>query len=149
MNFAGDRYFVPPPGTAAWASGDTAGWRATYDRLAPDLADSWRDVLLYTMMICTGDLPGVIELYEKNPSAPVPGSGGYGLGVTYTALGDAPHARPHLLAAAAAGRESAVDDIKAESAVALALLGEHAAALAADDEAVPLLLEARDVEVQA
>ena len=112
---------------------------------APELDDEDRAHFLDRILVSTGDLAGRVELYERPDAAGGMWSADYVLSVTYTALGDRPRARPHLMAMVEAGRESTSPLAKADSAVALALLGEHAAAQRAADEAVQLLPVSRDM----
>ena len=134
------RYF-----TRFLESGETSGWREAYDAVAPQLDDEGRAWFLDQILVATGDLAGRIPLF----TGPYPPVGfwdeDYVLSVTYMALGDRARARPHLMALVEAGRESKDSFAKADSAVALALLGEHAAALRAADEAVQLLPVSRDM----
>ena len=124
-------------------SGDTAGWREAVNRIAPLTDASMAANITRRMLIGTGDLAGLIELYTGESAATAPCCADYTLGVTYTALGDGPRARSHLLAAASAGRASYGLE-KAQGAVALALLGEPAEAVVVADEAVRDSPEARD-----
>jgi TolB-like protein len=126
-------------------SGDTSGWREAYDDFAPQLDDEDRAHFLDRILVCTGDLAGRVELYERPDAAGGMWSADYVLSITYTALGDRARARPHLMAMVEAGRESTSSFSKADSAVALTLLGEHAAAQRAADEAVQLLPVSRDM----
>jgi len=125
-------------------SGDTAGWREAVNRIAPLTDASMAANMTRRMLIGTGDLARLIELYTGESAATAPCCADYTLGVTYTALGDGPRARPHLLAAASAGRDSSSGQEKAQGAVALALLGEPAEAVVVADEAVRDSPEARD-----
>ena len=134
------RYF-----TRFLESGETSGWREAYDAVAPQLDDEGRAWFLDRILVATGDLAGRIPLFT-GPDPPVGfWDEDYVLSVTYMALGDRARARPHLMALVEAGRESKDSFAKADSAVALALLGEHAAALRAADEAVQLLPVSRDM----
>jgi adenylate cyclase len=125
-------------------SGDMAGWREAVNRIAPLTDASMAANMTRRMLIGTGDLAGLIELYTGESAATAPCCADYTLGVTYTALGDGPRARPHLLAAASARRDSSSGQEKAQGAVALALLGEPAEAVLVADEAARDLPEARD-----
>ncbi len=125
-------------------TGQTAGWRDAWERLAPTMDKSDRAITAYVMYTCTGDLAGLIDWYERAPPDEIAGSREYTLGVAYAALGDFDRARPHLQIAAAAARDPMAPDSNAEAAVALELLGEHAAAMRAADEAVRRVPESRD-----
>jgi tetratricopeptide (TPR) repeat protein len=125
-------------------TGDATGWRADWDRLAPTMDKSDRAIIAYVMFVCTRDLRGLIEWYESATPGEIAGSRDYTLGVAYAATGDMERARPHLEAAAAAARDPANPNSSAEGAVALELLGEHAAAMRAIDDAVRRVPEDRD-----
>lgn len=133
------RYWIRFAGT-----GETAGWRADTERLAPTMDRSDRAITRYVMYTCTGDLRGLIEWYERSPPDELAGSRDYTLGVAYAALGDPARARPHLEIVAAAARDPGGANANAEGAVALELLGEHARALRAIEQAVQRVPESRD-----
>jgi TolB-like protein len=111
-------------------SGDTTGWREAVDRVAPLTDAPMVANLTRRMLIGTGDLSGLIELYTGESAGVAPCCADYTLGVTYTALGDRPRAQPHLQAVASAGLDSNSAQAKAAAAVALALLGQSAEAVA-------------------
>jgi TolB-like protein len=134
------RYF-----TRFLESGETSGWREAYDEVAPQLDDESRAYFLDRILVCTGDLASRIELFAGPYPPVIFWDEEYVLGVTYMALGDRARARPHLMVLVEAGRESTHSFRKADSAVALALLGEHAAAMRAADEAAQLLPVSRDM----
>ncbi len=125
-------------------TGETAGWREEWDRLAPTMDKSDRAIIAYVTYTCTGDLPGLIAWYESAAHDEVAGSRDYTLGVAYAAVGDPARARPHLELVAAAAREPTSTGSNAEGAVALELLGEHELAMRAIDEAVRRVPESRD-----
>ena len=112
-------------------------WRPTMDK-------SDRAIVAYVTYTCTDDLPGLIAWYERAPPDEVAGSRDYTLGVAYAAIGDLERARPHLEVVAAPARDPTRASSNAEGAVALELLGEHAAAIDAIDEAVRRVPESRD-----
>jgi hypothetical protein len=103
-----------------------------------------RAIVSYVMYTCTGDLPGLIAWYEEAVPDELAGSRDYTLGVAYSAIGDPDRARPHLEIVAAAARDPTSPSSNVEAAVALELLGEHALAMQAIDEAVRRVPESRD-----
>ena len=125
-------------------TGDATGWREEWDRLAPTMDKSDRAIIAYVMFTCSGDLPGLIQWYEDAAPDEVAGSRDYTLGVAYSAVGDAVSARPHLEIVAQVARDPTSPSSNAEAAVALELLGEHALAMQAIDEAVRRVPESRD-----
>lgn len=131
------------------ATGDVAGWPQETARLAPTLPPIERSANSEMLLICTGDLAGLAQLYEQTPADELIAAKDYMLGVTYSAMGDAKRAAPHLEATAAAG--GAPDEIVthtgtalADAAVALELLGRRDDALRTADEAVSVMPESRD-----
>jgi len=131
------------------ATGQTAGWREEFGRLASTMDKSDRAINAHVMLTCVGDLEGLIDWYEQKPPDELAGSRDYTLGVAYAALGDAKSARPHLEVAADPVRNVEDDTYAnsislAEGAVALELLGEHDAALHAIDIVVREVPENRD-----
>jgi tetratricopeptide (TPR) repeat protein len=133
------RYWIRFAGT-----GDTKGWRSEWDRLAPTMDKSDRAIIAYVTYTGTDDLPGLISWYERATPDEVAGSRDYTLGVAYAAIGELERARPHLEMVAAAARDPTSGSSDAEGAVALELLGEHAAAIDAIDEAVRRVPESQD-----
>src|SRR6187402_689898 len=133
------RYWIRFAGT-----GDTKGWRAEWDRLAPTMDKSDRAIIAYVTYTCTYDLAGLIAWYERAAPDEVAGSRDYTLGVAYAAIGDLESARPHLEVVSAAARDATGASSNAEEAVALELLGEHTAAVDAIDAAVRRVPESRD-----
>jgi len=133
------RYWIRFAGT-----GETKGWRAEWDRLAPTMDKSDRAIIAYVTYTCTDDLAGLIAWYERAAPDELAGSRDYTLGVAHAAIGDPKRARPHLEVVAAAAREPTSASSNAEGAVALELLGEHAAAISAIDEAVRRVPESQD-----
>jgi tetratricopeptide (TPR) repeat protein len=131
-------------------TGETAGWREDWERLAPTMDRSDRAIIGYVMYTCTGDLPGLVEWYQRAPADELAGSRDYTLGVAYAALGDMTRARPHLEVVAADARDPTGAHSSAEAEVALALLGDDESAIRAIDAAVSRvrLLEG-DARVQA
>jgi TolB-like protein len=126
------------------ATGETAGWREDWERLAPTMDKSDRAIISYVTYTCIGDLPGLIARYERAPPDELAGSRDYTLGVAYAALGEMARARPHLEVVAADVRDPTGAHSSAEAAVALALLGDHASAIRAIDAAVSRVPETRD-----
>jgi tetratricopeptide (TPR) repeat protein len=127
------------------ATGETAGWREEHDRLLrASPGESSLGGRTWWMLICTGDLAGQIELYEKVSEGDLPEPLDYLLGVTHTAAGDPDRARPYLTKVAST--PLAPDDAYAHvvAAVALELLGRRAEAQRLADEAVRLAPEDRD-----
>ena len=125
-------------------TGETAGWREEWKRLASTMDKSDRAIIGYVTYTCTDDLPELIAWYEGAAPGEVAGSRDYTLGVAYSTIGDAASARPHLEVVAAAARDPTSPSSNAEAAVALELLGEHALAMQAIDEAVRRVPESRD-----
>ena len=132
--------YFHPYGYRCLQGGDLTGWREEIERWAPqlspdDLADRRRRFL-----ICTGDLAGLAALLEQAPAdSEIAQDRDLELGVVYMALGKSRRAQPHL-ASVAADAVRTRDDAWAQihGAVALELLGQRAAALAAADEAARL-----------
>jgi tetratricopeptide (TPR) repeat protein len=131
------------------ATGDTTGWREQWTQRAPRMSPMERGIQTHFTLQALGDLPGLIEHYENAPDDGLYVARDYALGVLHAATGDWNRARPHLEAIAAKGRNTPFppDDGTfnvLEAAVALELLGEHAAAVRAADEAVRRRPESRD-----
>jgi TolB-like protein len=130
------------------ASGDAAGWREEFDRLEPALGSFDRGIVRHFLLVGTGDVAGLVAYYERTAATDLYQARDYTLGVGYTALGDPVRAEPHLRATVAAFHaripEQGRGFVPAEAAVALELLGNHAAALTAADQAVRELSEAHD-----
>ncbi len=129
------------------ATGETTGWRAAYDRVAPRLQGPQRTWHFQYLSLATGDLAGLAAYLETaDPSAFESASARDAeLALTYAALGDAESARPHL--------ESLVQEMARapqhgvalrEGAVALVLLGRRDEALRAAGEAIRLTPETSD-----
>ena len=126
--------------------GDLTGWHEEIERWAPqlspdDLADRRRRFL-----ICTGDIAGLAALLEQaSADWEIAQDRDFQLGVIYMALGKSGRAQPHL-ASVAANATRQRDDAwtQVHGAVALELLGQPAAALAAADEAVRLSAQSYD-----
>lgn len=133
------RYWIRFAGT-----GETAGWREDWERLAPTMDKSDRAIISYVTYTGVGDLQGLVDWYERAPPDELAGSRDYVLGVAYAALGQEDRARPHLEITAAAARDPTGAGTSAEGAVALELLGEHALAIAAIDAAVAQVPESLD-----
>jgi TolB-like protein len=125
-------------------TGETAGWREEYDRLAQSLDGLNRTYHASRVMLATGDLAGLatfLEAAEMEDEAERP----YYLGLVYAALGQHDRARPHLLAVADAARRNPADALSlVDGAVASSLLGQHEEAMHLADEAVRLLPESQD-----
>jgi TolB-like protein/Tfp pilus assembly protein PilF len=128
------------------ATGETAGWRSAYERLAPTLDARSRTRHLIALCLASGDLPTLAAYLETaDPSAMEPVSEReVALGLTYAAIGNLQQARPHL--------QSVIDDMQRSSdgpavsdgAVALVLLGRPTEAVEAADRAVRETPESRD-----
>jgi TolB-like protein/Flp pilus assembly protein TadD len=126
------------------ATGETAGWREEHDRLLrASPGESSLGGRTKWMLICTGDLAGLIALYESASEGELPEPLDYLLGVTHTAAGHPDRARPYLTAVASAPRTPEGWPY-VFAAVALELLGRRAEALRLADEAVQLAPEDRD-----
>jgi TolB-like protein/Flp pilus assembly protein TadD len=131
------------------ATGDLGTWPEESARLAPTLPPFDLRQLSELLLICTGDLAGLAQRYERTPQDDLLTAKDYMLGVTYTALGDAERAAPHLEAAAAIA-DTSTETVSqtaftlAEAAVALELLGRHDDAFHAADQAVRFMPESRD-----
>ena len=127
------------------ATGETAGWREEYDRLARlgDGSPSPGGMHHFFLLMATQDIPGQIELFEQIRSGEVPDEDMGGESVTlrlamaYLVAGDPGRARPYLLEVAApTGEQDAEGYDLSDMAMALELLGQSEAAMQAADAAV-------------
>lgn len=119
-------------------TGETAGWRDDYERLAPLLGNNNASAQAMRVMYATNDLAALQPVLEKLDEAePDPSERAYDLGLLYAELGDDRLARPNLEAVAAEARSRPDDALAlAVGAVALALLGQHDEALRVADLAL-------------
>src|SRR5262245_584459 len=127
------------------ATGETAGWRAAYDRLSPGLDAPWRAFHTRSVFLATGDLTGfAAQLETADPSDfESPSERDWELALTYAALGKLAQARPYLELVIETMADSDAPTLR-DGAVALALLGRPNEALRAADEAVHLTPESTD-----
>ena len=127
--------------------GVTDGWRDAYERIAPKLSPQYRPHLARTYLLATGDLEGWIAYVELlGPEGDlVDFDRDEELGIAYWATGIEARARPHLLTIVEKMERSPKGTpMPWGGAVALELLGRHAEAIRAADEAVRLMPESRD-----